>query len=499
MTHSAGTPYDVNDTIRQGAAAPTLRLTQSRFLRAIPARTTDRTFVYHTLFGNPRILNNEGMRLLGLFQHSTSLNTLQAAVDGDVAHLITDLHHAHFLVPDTTDERAIVEQRRNTLLEHLQTGNTIDHISLSVSDNCNFTCNHCMLYQPDTHGRPLDTYRRPASLLNMTWNTAHACIDSYLHHLRDRNQSHARIHFGNAEPLLNWSVIATTLNYCATKTAFTFDFAINTNLSLLTPQMAHMLKRFNVKIATSLDGIGLANDLIRTRGAGKGTFDLILEKLDLLATIGFPVDGFSITITNRNFHAVDTEIIYFAANRGMESLALDFDLTNVTGIGVDERVDKILRLKTAANSNGIYFGGTWYSPFRKLLTVSLADQPHAFCAAVEGRALVFNPDGTIKTCGYTTTRVGHLHRLPHTFTPTGGLYYLVANRFPGTDTECHDCALEGPCGGQCQATREAASRKANGLLEYMCTFYRAMTDALIQDYVDVAHDPTAIQQRTQFI
>jgi radical SAM protein with 4Fe4S-binding SPASM domain len=489
---------EVEERLPEQEAINISALIVSPFLRLVRGEKSAYTFAYHTLFGSPRVLNDECVRFLNLFREGISATKLRDFVEGDSHELLDDLLIAHFLVPRSLHERVIVRTRQRELLGRVATGQTVDHISLSVSENCNFGCRHCMFYQSDNKGTPLPIYQKPVRALIMDWPTAKECVDKYVHLLVSRGESHGRIHFGNAEPLLNWNVIAAVLEYCSQLTGLTFDFAINTNLSLLTREMGQALKRYKVKVATSLDGLGEANDAIRTTKSGKGTFGTILAKMELLEDMGYPLDGVSITVTEKNFHAVDSEIIDFAARRGMTSVAFDYDLVNFSSVSVADRIEKIVRLKNYANSCGIYFGGTWYSPFRKLMTTSLLDRPHAFCAAVEGRALVFNPDGTLKTCGYTTTVVGHMH-LGDVFGEEGGLYQLVRERFPGTDAYCQGCGIEGPCGGQCHATREVARRDSMDLFEQMCVFYRSVTDALIQDYLEATDNPQETEQRTRYL
>jgi hypothetical protein len=69
----------------------------------------------------------------------------------------------------------------------------------------------------------------------------------------------------------------------------------------------------------------------------------------------------------------------------------------------------------------------------------------------------------------------------------GGLTRLVASRFPGTDEYCSGCEIEGPCGGQCQVTREVVSRSTGEerekLFADMCDFYRLVTKALSVEYI----------------
>jgi radical SAM protein with 4Fe4S-binding SPASM domain len=144
-------------------------------------------------------------------------------------------------------------------------------------------------------------------------------------------------------------------------------------------------------------------------------------------------------------------------------------------------------LKKYANKHGIDFFGTWDSPFRNLTSESLLFGYHAFCAAVQGKALEFNVDGSIKICSHTTSTVGHIDSFNEIFRENGSLMQTVANRFPGIDEYCSGCIIEGSCGGQCHVTREVVFRSAakdqQRLFSDMCDFYRGITEALAVEYL----------------
>ncbi|MEK9150895.1 MAG: radical SAM protein [Patescibacteria group bacterium] len=305
--------------------------------------------------------------------------------------------------------------------------------------------------------------------------------------MREQGKTHGKIHFGNAEPLVNWPVIEQVLEYCNKIDDFSFEFAINTNLTLMTRRIAEVCKKYKIRIATSLDGVQKANDAIRITKSGEGTFARILQKFDLLAEIGYPLDGFSITVIKDNFELVDTDILNLAIERGMTSIAFDYDLIGLAHISVEKRVAKLMRLKKYANEHGIDFFGTWDSPFRNLTSESLLFGDHAFCAAVQGKSLEFNVDGSIKICSHSTASVGHINSFNEIFENKGGLMQIVASRFPGTDVYCSGCEIEGPCGGQCHVTREvvscSASEERQKLFTDLCDFYRGITKALAVEYL----------------
>lgn len=457
-------------------------------VRIIPDSESGLAMVYHTLYGNPRIVNNEGLRFLDLFRQSATAGEISEICDEDPREIIQEFAKIFFLVEPGFNEKEFLHQQKSQHLLKVSNGQTVDRMGLAISDSCNFGCTHCIHFQSSSNnGAMLPIYQKPAKQLNMSWETAKKCIDYYVALMKKQGHNHCKIHFGNAEPLINWSVIEKILRYCDGMNELTFEFAINTNLVLMTREIAEVLKQYQVRIATSLDGTLQANDAIRISKRGQSTFDRIVKKFNLLAEVDYPLDGFSITVTDGNFNLISTDIIDLAAQRSMTSIALDYDLISLTDTLVAIRVSKLMHLKKYANERGIDFFGTWDSAFRNLTSESLLTGNHAFCAAVEGKSLEFNVDGGIKVCSHATTQVGHIDTLNQMFEKTGGLFKMVKERFPGTDDYCSGCVIEGPCGGQCHVTREVVARlvgeKRQRLFADMCDFYRIVTEALAVEYI----------------
>ncbi len=456
----------------------------SPYLRTIHDEVSGLAMMYHALYGNPRVLNEEGFSFLELFQEPVDALEVVEQCDGNPISILQDLADIFFIVEPGFDEKKFLREKKEQQLIKVRKRQTVDRVGLAISDSCNFGCTHCIHFQPMTNsGQVLPMYQGAAPQLNMTWETARRCVDRYVTLMREQGRTHCKIHFGNAEPLVNWAVIERVLEYCSKMGGLSFEFTINTNLVLMTRQIAEVFKKHRVRIATSLDGTQTANDAIRITKGRQGTFDRILKKFDLLAEIGYPLDGFSITVTKGNFALVGTDILDLAIERGMTSIAFDYDLVALVDVPVEERVAKLMRLKKYANEHGIDFFGTWDSPFRNLTSESLLSGDHAFCAAVQGKALEFNVNGSIKVCSHTTTTIGHLDKFDGMFEEEGGLMQMVASRFPGAEGYCSGCEIEGPCGGQCHVTREVVSRSAGEerqrLFADMCDFYREITRVLV--------------------
>jgi len=468
-------------------------------VRIISDSESETAMVYHSLYGNPRIVNDEGLRFLGLFKQPAGVEEISEICDEDPENTVQKFAEIFFLVEPGFNEKKFLQEKKEEQLTQVQERRTIDRMGLAISDSCNFGCTHCIHFQPATNfGQVLPIYQQATPQLNMTWETAKRCVDQYIALMREQGRTHGKIHFGNAEPLVNWSVIEQVLEYCGKMGDLSFEFAINTNLVLMTRQIAEVFKKHRVRIATSLDGAQTANDAIRITKGGQGTFVRILEKFDLLTEIGYPLDGFSITVTIGNFELVDTDVLDLAIEKKMTSIAFDYDLVGLVHVPIKKRIAKLMRLKKYANERGIDFFGTWDSPFRNLTSESLLSGDHAFCAAVQGKALEFNVNGSIKICSHTAATVGHLNSFDEMFGKNGGLTQIVANRFPGTDEYCSGCEIEGSCAGQCHVTREVVSRSTDKERQKnfadMCDFYCEITKALAIEYLRSNGD-TAVSNR----
>ncbi|TAN58169.1 radical SAM protein [Patescibacteria group bacterium] len=457
-------------------------------LRIITDPASELAMIYHTLYGNPRIVNEEGLRFLSIFRQPITANEISEFCDGDPNDIIKEFAEVYFIVEPEFDEKKFLQDKKNQQLIQTRRRMTVDRMGLAISDSCNFGCTHCIHFQPMTSShQALPIHQSSHSQFNMTWETAKRCVDQYITLMKEQRKSHGKIHFGNAEPLVNWPVAEQVLKYCNAIEDFSFEFSINTNLALMTRQIAEKFKKYQVRIATSLDGTQQANDAIRITKDGRGTYARILEKFDLLAEIDYPLDGFSTTVTESNFEFIDTDIIDLAIERKMTSIAFDYDLVGLIHVPIEKRITKLMRLKKYANEHGIDFFGTWDSPFRNLTSESLLFGEHAFCAAVQGKALEFNVNGSIKICGHTTTTIGHIDNFDGIFKEDSGLMQIITSRFPGTDKYCFGCEIEGPCGGQCHVTREVDSRlvskERQKLFTDMCNFYRMTTESLALEYI----------------
>ncbi|MDJ1175155.1 radical SAM protein [Roseofilum capinflatum] len=448
---------------------------QSRYFHAVDGGNGI-FLIYHALFNQPREVEESVVDFIHLFQEPKTLDEIADYCEGDIEEVVKTLADLHLLEYESNDELELLEALHEDFLTELKQGNKLQRLELAISNACNFGCKHCM------HFLNNDFETRNSPELNMSAETAKESIDKFIKKVRLSENSLVRIHFGNGEPLLNWKTLLFVLEYCESIPDIQFFYAINTNLSLLNCQKAETLKKYKVKISTSLDGLRETNDLIRIDAKGQGTFDKILSKIRLLESIEYPIDGFSVTVTDTNFALIDEQVIDLGKSLGVKDVSMDFDLVRSTAIPIEDCVNKIIDLRRYAHQQGLNFYGTWETPYRILMSHSWLSEPHAFCPSMEGKTIEFNVDGTLKTCGHTNTVVGNSLEFEKCF-EQGSLYMqLIQSRLPGNNQFCKGCEIEGCCAGQCHVTLESA-KKDSDLVQRTCELMKRTTKRLIVEYL----------------
>lgn len=452
-------------------------LVKSAFLQSV--EESGQVFIWHSLFGHPKIVSLDTFRFLDEFKEPKSFSRIAMEYGVEVTELaeLQELIDAYFLVKPSLDERVLLADRAAIRSAEVTTGVLIDYLELIMSEACNLRCQYCI------HFNNLETSDRLDSPQKfMTFQTARETVDAYLYILRSHGKHVAEINFGGGEPLLAWPVIKQVLQYCISVYGdeFEFRFSINTNATLITPEIAKTLKEYSVSPAVSLDGLREGNDKVRITRTGKGTFLPIVNGMGMLAQADYPLDGFAVTITERNFGDLDERLIDWAVERGMNEIRIDIDVIDMIDVSVEEVINKLTCVRRYAKSRGVEIPGFWSRAFENLNDSTLEEHV-AFCGAVRGNSICVSPAGKIYGCGYSTTELGTLARIAE-FHKVGGAYHrFVQHRFTGAMEMCKGCMIEGQCGGGCNITQEFARATRTDKIERMCEFYRGMMQELVRE------------------
>jgi uncharacterized protein len=476
------------------ALNPNVVYTKSPFVQAV--RDGDSAVIWHSLFGYPKVIPLETLEFLESFSEPA---TIRSRVGNELTDedqgAIEEFLQCYFLVPENFDDRAFLEERMRDWEKEIVSGSLIDYLELIVSEVCNFRCTYCI------HFNNLETSDRISNPKKfMRYNTAKETVDWYLEILRGHGKRVAEINFGGGEPLLAWPVIKQVLEYCRAtySSEFEFRFSINTNASLITPEIATTLKEHRAEIASSLDGLRDGNDRVRLTKSGGGTFSQIMRGFDTLTQEGCPLDGIAVTVTEKNFHEFDESIVDWAVARGMKNVRIDIDVVDMVEIPIEDVVAKLMRIRRYAAVRGIDVPGFWSRPAENLNDSTLESRV-AFCGAVRGNSMCVDPSGNIYGCGYSTTQLGSLSEIQSLHAPGTAYHRFVRDHLTGVMEMCKGCMIEGQCGGGCNITQEFARAIKIAKIEQMCDFYRRMTQEILREQLREAtvSEPELIQPATE--
>lgn len=422
--------------------------------------------LYNTVLNKPVLLTAEAYNFFKEHDHidETQMN------DEELADVLAELIDSFLYVTNGFNEYNICKEKNNQYLSYFEKGLTFEYLDLRVSEACNFSCQHCIA-QESNKKRIMQT------------DDAIRYIDEYVQFKKEMDTGFnvLNLHFGNCEPLLNYSVIKECIEYVDEKYAnsLKINYSINTNLSLLNENIANFLIMHNVEIYTSLDGPQEGNDLIRVDSKMSGTYSMITRKMDMLENLSYPIGGISVTITDKNFKHIDFNFWEWCISKGFLSVACDFDLINSLKISNEEKSRFLVDSWLFFTSRGVEFYGTWMTPFLNLSNNSCSDKSYSFCKAGRGLNISVDAEGNIGACSYSSKQYATFQTLLDSIKPNGEYYKLVSNCLVGQVpySECSGCILEGSCCGMCQMTRHAND---HSIVEDQCDFYRKVTTEMLK-------------------
>lgn len=426
---------------------------------------------WHSLFGFPKIINEEAIKLLNFFSEPKNIKDNQSKKVKD----IKALRDCFFLVPADFDEREFLNKKILSYQNAISTGKNIEYLSLIISELCNFSCKYCI-----STSMINASYRRHNKIKAMDFETARQIIDIFLSIMETNGRNDPYINFGGGEPLLNWGTIKQVLGYCKKEYGekFHFTFRLNTNASLITSVIAKTLKKHKVQIALSLDGLKEANDKVRISKSSDSSFDRIILAMDILSKTNFGIEGFSTTITADNFDLIDDKLVYFAEKKGLSGIRIDLDVIHMLSIPIENAVKKLITLKRLAKSKNINITGFWERPVENLNS-SILEKHMAFCGGIAGRSVCINPNGEAFICGYSANRIANV--IKNEMVNSQKYVDIINSRLVGQIKRCNGCMIEGQCIGGCYITEEYDILQKNNAIAYNCELYRRMTIELLKD------------------
>lgn len=193
----------------------------------------------------------------------------------DLPEELADLKSQGYLSSDP-----VVKQIHHFYSQFLETflQRKLPKITLQLTQNCNFRCTYCV-YNGASNSR-----QRSHSNKRMSWQTAKDAVDFLWNHSVD--SSHVDIGIYGGEPLLEFPLLSKIVDYSERQFfGKELTFSLTTNGSLLTTEIIHFLQDHNFNLFISLDGPKEINDKNRVFADGRGTFDSVMKKIELINKI----------------------------------------------------------------------------------------------------------------------------------------------------------------------------------------------------------------------
>lgn len=447
---------------------------QSSYLQIV--RIGSDYIAYHSLFGRPLFLNEEAHDFLMSFAGGRLCHQFTPEQEA----IATEFARLNLIVDEGLNERALLEEKCLEYDVEIATGSRVSYLSLIMAECCNFGCTYCIAdaFQDERSAKQHE--------LLMPEGTAERAIDEFMLLVQRHNHEEAYVNFGGGEPLLNFPVIKFAVEHCKDHyPGQRFKFALNTNSSLVTPEIARFLYLHGFDIATSLDGIREWNDRVRiwrNPNITGGTYNSILAGMGILRSAGNEITGFSVTITPENLPGIDEHLIDWLLAEGFNDLRLDLDAIHCYNeLDPNEIAHKLIHLKRYAKERGIYLSGFWERSIENMFP-SVLEAHTSFCGGKRGNSMCIAPNGDIYICGYSGTKVGSVF---DTMIPNPGYCQLISQQLPGRNPRCIGCSIEGQCVGGCYIAEEMSSANKTSVLSFNCKFYLAATAELLKDQVAV--------------
>ncbi len=199
-------------------------------------------------------------------------------------------------------------------------------LCIHICHDCNMRCRYCFADEGAYH-----SVREC-----MSFETAKAAVDFLIENSGKRKV--LEMDFFGGEPLMNLDVIKQTVAYAKAegeRTGKKFLFTTTTNALLLDDATIEFFNREMENVVLSLDGRREVHDAIRKSVNGKGTFDLIIDKIKRFISLrgekSYYVRG-TFTAKNLDF----SKDVLFIADQGVDSISLEPVVTDIEDLQIKQ-------------------------------------------------------------------------------------------------------------------------------------------------------------------
>jgi len=221
-------------------------------------------------------------------QLSAAVSGSTGAQETEVNEILSDLVKLRLLVPP--NERGLPDS------DVTPRGTGVRNLTMHVAHNCNLNCGYCYA--------EAGLYKGKATLMSV--ERAYEYVD-WLFDQADPDVRELGLTFFGGEPLLNFPIVEKAARYAqerAQRDGKRIRFGITTNGTLITPAISDFLRDIRATVTVSIDAKGKANDRLRPYHSGRGSYDIVMDKIQPLLASG--MCAARVTVTKVNLNVVET-------------------------------------------------------------------------------------------------------------------------------------------------------------------------------------------------
>jgi uncharacterized protein len=324
---------------------------------------------------------------------------------------------------------------------------------LLLSQSCNLKCKYCFENLNNTEKKL------------MSWEVADRAIDYFF----EISKENRKIIFYGGEPLLNFMVFKKSVEKIRKKDKKTKSYSeieIVTNGTLINKEIALFCKKFNVKVAVSIDGPKDIHDSMRIyKNSKNSSFDAAIKGYQNLKEINAE-PAISCTIGKHNVKILPEIAKFFVNELKPKSVGFNLIIGENEKPDVEEATNSLLEAYEILKSNNIYEDRI----MRRLEPIAKNKFYLKECAAY-GNQIVVRYDGKVGPCHAfcTTNQYFEDDLFNENFDVfSSRIFQEWAYRSPLNNEKCRKCPFILLCGGGCAFNAKLKKGDIHEIDENIC-------------------------------
>lgn len=328
----------------------------------------------------------------------------------------------------------------------------LGYATLIISNSrCNLRCPYCI----QAKSRP-PKVMNSSSVQDLSRSTdLLSIVDRFIISARTAHST-PNISFNGGEPLLEWPIITQVVNHISrTYPQLTPHYSINTNMTLLTPDMAQFLIDFNFQVSPSIDGYEEHHDVTRRYADGSGSFSSVARSIEIYNRLSQrgPLRGFQGTINDSSF---DILKVFDLATLGFTEGRMTPNLLGISVSDAENRARVLINLLHESRIRAVAISDASVSRLSKILS---GDAYHfsPYCSGILGypnKAITVDISRWTASliCGFAPRAAVSLRSIGcDIFHPKliDAASYFATQRIAAVTRYCSSCEVIAVCRGGC--------------------------------------------------